>query len=373
MLLLLLFLLISISIALTLPVVQTKIAHYATEKLNKDYGTNIQIEEVAITIFGSVKLKKVLVLDHHKDTLIYSSRIKTNILDVKKMMDGKLLFGDLWLDNLNLNIVHYKNETETNLDKFVAAFDDGKPSSGKFLLTSKNAYITNGRLLMVDQNKPSPKEADFTKLNTHLQDFKIKGPNVTTFIKEMSFKDYRGAFVENLQANFSYTKKSIQLQKLKLKTKESFLRGDVALNYQRKDFSNFNNKVLFDIKIDSGVVATNDIRYFYDEMGKNQTFNLKSKLKGTLNDFYATDLYLVDSNNSIIVGDVNFKNLFPRSPGKFFMKGDFDKITSNYNNLVKLLPNVLGKNFQHRYKSLGNFILLVKQKSLKNILMLILL
>ncbi|WP_374549063.1 translocation/assembly module TamB domain-containing protein [Flavobacterium sp.] len=354
-LLLLLFLLISISIALTLPVVQTKIAHYATEKLNKDYGTNIQIEEVAITIFGSVKLKKVLVLDHHKDTLIYSSRIKTNILDVKKMMDGKLLFGDLWLDNLNLNIVHYKNETETNLDKFVAAFDDGKPSSGKFLLTSKNAYITNGRLLMVDQNKPSPKEADFTKLNTHLQDFKIKGPNVTTFIKEMSFKDYRGAFVENLQANFSYTKKSIQLQKLKLKTKESFLRGDVALNYQRKDFSNFNNKVLFDIKIDSGVVATNDIRYFYDEMGKNQTFNLKSKLKGTLNDFYATDLYLVDSNNSIIVGDVNFKNLFPRSPGKFFMKGDFDKITSNYNNLVKLLPNVLGKKLPTSLQKLGQF------------------
>ena len=148
----------------------------------------------------------------------------------KKLIDGRLLFGDLRLDDLNLNIVHYKNETETNLDKFVAAFDDGKPSSGKFLLTSKNVYITNGRLLMIDQNKPSPKEADFTKLNTHLKNFKIKGPNVTTFIEEMSFKDYRGVFVENLQADFSYTKKSIQLKKLNLKTKESFLNGEVALN-----------------------------------------------------------------------------------------------------------------------------------------------
>ena len=139
----LLLLLLLLAFALSLPVVQTKIAHYATDKLNKDFGTNIKIDEVAITVFGGVKLKTVLVLDHHNDTLIYADRIKTSILDFKNLVDGKLRFGDLRFDDLTLNIVNYKKEKDTNLDLFVAAFDDGKPGSGKFLMTSGNVYIKN--------------------------------------------------------------------------------------------------------------------------------------------------------------------------------------------------------------------------------------
>ena len=98
----LILLLLLFSIALSLPFVQTKIAHYATGKLNKEYETNINIDQVAITFFGGVKLKKVLILDHHEDTLIYSQRIKTCILDFNKLLDGKLLFGDLRLDQFYL-------------------------------------------------------------------------------------------------------------------------------------------------------------------------------------------------------------------------------------------------------------------------------
>ena len=85
MLLLLILLLLVLGIALTLPVVQTKIAHYVTEKLNEQYKTDIQVDQIAVTIFGVVKLKKVLIKDHHKDTLIYANRINTNVLDLSKL------------------------------------------------------------------------------------------------------------------------------------------------------------------------------------------------------------------------------------------------------------------------------------------------
>ena len=54
----LLLLLLLLSIALSTPYVQTKIARYATDEINKSYGTDINIEEVAVTVFGGVKLKK---------------------------------------------------------------------------------------------------------------------------------------------------------------------------------------------------------------------------------------------------------------------------------------------------------------------------
>ena len=49
--------------------------------VNKDFGTDITIDEVAISPFGGVKFKNVLIRDHHQDTLIYANRIKTTILD----------------------------------------------------------------------------------------------------------------------------------------------------------------------------------------------------------------------------------------------------------------------------------------------------
>jgi hypothetical protein len=353
----LVLLLLLLSIALSLPFVQTKIAHYATDKLNKEYGTKINVEQVAVTFFGGVKLKKVLVLDHHNDTLIYSERIKTSVLDFKQLIDGQLLFGDLRLDNFYLQIKTYKKEKDTNLDLFIAAFDDGKKSSGKFLMKTDNIYLSKSRFVMLDLNRPNPKDVDFTKLNAHLRDFRIIGPDVTANIASMSFHDHRGVQVENLKSTFTYTKKSIVLNDLEVITKESFLKGVVVLNYNKDnhDFADFNNKVKFDVKIDSSTLATNDIRYFYKELDKNQKFYLKSKITGTLNDFYATNLYLKDYKFSTIRGDVNFKNLFPRSPGKFYMKGNFKRISSNYADLTKLLPNILGKKLPTSLQKLGQF------------------
>ena len=353
----LILLLLLFSIALSLPFVQTKIAHYATDKLNKHYGTNINIDEVAITFFGGVKLKKVLILDHHNDTLIYSKRIKTSILDFNKLLDGKLLFGDLRFDEFYLQIKNYKDEKDTNLDLFVEAFDDGKPGSSKFLMKSKNVYLKNSRFVMLDYNRTIPKDVDFTKIDAHLKDFQIKGPNVTTNINAMSLYDHRGVQVDNLAADFTYTKKNIILNKLEIATKESFLKGNIVLKYSKEnhDFSDFNNRVKFDVTLDSATLATNDIRHFYAELDKNQKFFLKSKIEGTLNDFYATNLYLNDNKFSTIKGDINFKNLFPKSPGKFYMKGNLKRISSNYTDLTKLLPNILGKKLPTSLQKLGQF------------------
>ena len=66
-------------------------------------------------------------------------------------------------------------------------------------------------------------------------------------------------------------------------------------------------------------------------------------------------MYLLDKKNSVIKGDINLKNLFSRSPGAFYMKGDFNKITSNYSDLTKLLPNILGKKLPTSLQKFGQF------------------
>lgn len=323
------------------------------KSINKDYGTHIAIDEVAISIFGGLKFKNVLILDHHKDTLIYANRIKTNILEGKKILDGDLIFKDIRLDGLLFDLKTYKHEKQTNIDVFINAFNSGKPSGKHFLLTAKVAYITNGHFILTDENRLVPKDVDFTKLNAKISDFKLYGPNVNTIINKMSFQDHRGLYVVNLSSVFSYTKKQIKLAKLDLLTQESKLRGDLTMNYKIEDFSNFTNKVQFDATILTSSLATNDIRYFYAELGKNIHFEAKAKIKGTLNDLNLTHLTISDSRDSKIIGDIHFKNLFPKNGQQFFMDGKLHQMTSSYADLVTILPNVLGKKLPVILKKLG--------------------
>ena len=347
-------LLLLLGILLSLPFVQTFLGKYATDSLNKSFGTNISIEKVAITPFGSVKLGDVLVLDHHKDTLFYIKKLNTSILSFKKIYSpGHPYLKDVVLHGMDVRIVNYKNEDYTNLDKFIEAFDDGSPSSGKFRMKANKMTVFNSRFQYIDHNLQTPKMLDFTKLNGKIEDFSIKGPNVYTFIDKLSFKDHRGLLVENITADFTYTKKNILLDGLAMKTPSSEMKGRVELKYNRKDFSDFNNKVIFDVQFDKASIASNDLNYFYNEFGKNNVFYVDTHLVGTLNNFTTHNLKLVDKNQSEIVGTINFQNLFGKGDQAFYMKGNFDRLTSSYDRLKAILPRILGKNLPSTLDKLG--------------------
>jgi hypothetical protein len=356
--------LLALAIILSLPVVQTKIAKYVTESLNTDFKTDIHVDKVAINIFGGVKLKKVLIYDHHKKVLIYSDIIATDILSIKRLLDGDLIFGDLRLTGLIFNLKTYKNETENNINKFIRLFDSGKPSKTNrhFLLTARNAYISQGNFSVVDENKHTPKFLDFKNLNAYISDFKLYGPDVTTIIHRFSFLDHRGLYVTNFAGKFSYTKKQIKVENLAITTKRSFIYGKAILNYKVEDFLHFTDKVKFDVALDSASLASNDIRYFYDGLGKNQHFKVHAKIRGTLNNLNLRRLRLNDTNGSRIVGNINFRNLLGDKTQKFSMEGKFDRLISSYDNLVVLLPNVLGKKLPKELKRIGKFNIVGKTK-----------
>ncbi|WP_121330083.1 MULTISPECIES: translocation/assembly module TamB domain-containing protein [unclassified Flavobacterium] len=350
---------------MSLPVVQTKIANYITDTLNKDFNVHITVEKTAINIFGGVKLKKVLILDHHKKTMIYSDIVATDILALKRLVDGDLIFGDIRLTGLIFNLKTYKNEHENNLNVFIQAFEKGpkSPKSSKhFLLTAKNAYIDKGAFSVVDENKNTPKFLDFKKLNAYISDFKLYGPDVNTIIHRFSFLDHRGLYVSNFAGKFSYTKKQIKVESLAIKTKRSWIYGKAILNYKIEDFLDFTDKVKFNVAMDSASIASNDIRYFYDGLGKNQHFRIRTKIRGTLNNLNLRHLKLSDTNGSKIAGTINFRNLLGDKTQKFSMQGKFDKLISSYDNLVVLLPGVLGKKLPKELQRIGKFNIVGKAK-----------
>lgn len=351
-----LILLLISGLLLALPFVQTKLGRYATNSLNEEFGTNITIDKVSISAFGTIKLKGVLAKDKKNNNFINIEKLQTSILEIGKLIKkGHPYLDDIVAEGLQFNIIQYKGDLETNLDEFVSSFDDGMPSSGKFRMFVNNIKISNSLFSYTDYNLETPKVLFFDKLNGDLKDFSIKGSNVTSFIEKLSFNDHRGIKITNLESNFTYTKKNILLKNLIFKTSNSYFEGVVKLLYSREDFKDFNNKVVFDVQINKANISSNDLNYFYDEFGPDNIFYLDTYIKGTLNNFKAYDLSLTDKNGSEIIGNVTFKNLFSKKENEFNIIGNFNRISSDYNGIGIIMPRILGKRLPTSLAVLGSF------------------
>src|SRR6187402_243860 len=185
------------------------------------------------------------------------------------------------MDGVLFNMKTYKNENKNNLDYFIDAFGPPSktPSKKRFLLTASSIDLSNGRFVLTDENLETKKPVDFTKLNLSVTNFKVYGPEVYANIQKMSFLDHRGLFVKNLKGNYSFTQQHMILDKMEIETKESNIKGYAALNYKMEDFSDFVNKVEFDVKFKSAKIASNDIRFFYEELGNINILKLDPMLR----------------------------------------------------------------------------------------------
>ncbi|MBR9913796.1 MAG: translocation/assembly module TamB [Algicola sp.] len=344
-------------LVLSIPPVQTALGKYVTNRINDDFGTNINIGKVGLQFNGDVELKEIYIEDYKKDTLIAIDELNTSIISFKNLANGKLNFADIDIMNLTFNVKTYKGETSTNLDVFVAKFDEDNPRQEKseFLLSSGDVSIYDSTFRLLDENRETQKVLEFNDLNINATNFVISGSDVDARINTLSFRDSRGAYVKNMSTDFQYTLTHMAFDNLSIKTENSKLDGNIRFDYNREDFKDFEDKVQVTGNFKNSEVFLNDLNTFYNEFGQDQKALLNVNLTGTLNDLNAENLQLNASGRSRIYGDLNFKNLFSKAEGDFSMNGRFDNLSSNYYDLRALLPNILGESIPTVFSKLGNF------------------
>ncbi|GAA4231014.1 translocation/assembly module TamB domain-containing protein [Postechiella marina] len=327
--------------------------------LNDDFGTNINIEKVGLQFNGDVELKNIYIEDYKKDTLISIAELNTSILSFGNLSRGKLVFGDINITDLIFNIKTYKDTTDTNLDVFVARFDSDNPREGKssFLMSSSDVSIYNGVFNLIDENKETPNILHFKDLNINATNFLINGSDVSMRVNTLNLLDHRGLRLKNLMTNFSYTLTDMKFSDLEIKTEKSLLKGDLFFSYDRKDFAEFENKVKINANFKDSSLLLDDLNSFYNEFGANQYAKFDTELMGTLNNLAVSNLKLNTSRNSKIYGDFVFKNLFSAAANTFSMDARFRNLTSTYNDLTALLPNVLGASIPSSFNRLGAFVI----------------
>ncbi|KJJ38097.1 N-acetyl-gamma-glutamyl-phosphate reductase [Aequorivita vladivostokensis] len=346
-------LLVLIVIIFSIPSVQTWVAKKVTTNLNETYGTDIHIKRLGLNWKGEVDIREVYIADHHNDTLIYSKEVQTNIINFQNMVQGDLGFGDIALDEAKLYVKIYKGEESDNLSIFAKKFDTGKPSTSPFSLFGNDVQLTNSRVKIINENLENPDIFILNNVNITANNLKINGPEVQVNIENLSLVAARGFVIEDMQADFSYTETNITLKDLNLKTTESQLIGDVDLDYSKNGMADFVNDVVITANLKDSKVATNDLNDFYNEFGPNQIIFLDAAMKGTLNDFTATDVNFRTGHTNI-KGDYAFQNILNSENG-YSITATNHYIATNYYDLRRFMPRVLGNVVPAELKELKNF------------------
>ena len=350
-----LFLLL-ISMILSIPAIQTKLGHYATNKINENFGINLNIERVDFSFLGSVQLKGVQIRDHHKDTLIFAKNVSTSILNAKRFLDNEVNLKSISLDGVDFKMKTYKGEEDVNMSIFIASFDTGKPndSLNPFILRTSNLYLNDLNFKLINANRIDSILYAVKNAGGNLQKLEIVGPNFSSNIRGLYFVDKYGLEVTNLTTNFGYSKTAMHFKETTLQTKNTDIKGDIDFNYKREDLANFNDKVKIKAKFNASKVAVQDVKKFYNELSGNDILDFNGNLEGTINSFDLNKLKLYSKEGIKIEGNLSFVNAVSQERG-FVFEGNLKTLSATYQNLKNILPNVLGNNLPSEFNKLGVF------------------
>ena len=340
----------------SIPAVQTKLARIVTNDLNKDFGTNLEIKKVDLSLLGAVSLRGIEIKDHHQDTLIYVERLRSSLLDVKRILENNIQLKNTSLKGVYVNVKNYEGEEIDNLTVFVDKFEDDNPrdpKSNPFMLSSSNIYFEDINYKQINENKEVSLDFSAHHGGGSLQDFSIIGPNVSIKIKGLYFTDNRGLKITNLTTDFTYSKTQMKFYNTILQTNSSTIKAEIDFNYDRKNLSNFNELVYINADFKNSFLSTKDLNKLYKEIKGDDIFRFDTSLKGSLNNFSLENFKLNSDNGIKIVGDLNLINAVKQD--EFYLSSNFEEFSLDYFKLKNLLPNLLENNLPKELIKLGEF------------------
>lgn len=190
------------------------------------------------------------------------------------------------------------------LGKFDRKFDIKtlpKQASPQWKLSLSDTEIKNVDFQFDDENaRKLSKGVDYNHLNIKQLNLEAKNLNYTTNtnalsgeIQSFAIKEQSGLEVEKLSTNFTYTNRGVQLNKLQLKTKQTFLQNEVSVYYPSIEALIKNPGLLvINANLQKSRVSFKDILLFAPDLiqipffknNQNAVANINGRVIGRLND-----------------------------------------------------------------------------------------
>ena len=341
---------------MSLSLVQTSIASFITKKINEDKNTHISISKVDLSVFGKVAFEEILVQDNESDTIIHISTVRGNI-DKIDLVTGRFKIDDLFLIDPYLSIVIYENDTISNLNTFINKFKtekDTTKSSVDLGLISSGVNVKN---LTFDYRDLRPKKKQnfkLTKLDLVVGDIVANSNNIHFSVEELKFDANNKFKLKNLTGDFVYSPTYTQIYNLQIVSANSNIKSDLKITYP--SFHHVIEKspeVKLDFSIYPSTVSLRDFNLFVPLTSSKGNVKLSMKAKGNIDRLQVSEFKMRTANNTEIIAQMDLYNILSSNTYNFNL--NLYRLSSNYNDLMEILPKKLQNSVPPIVERLGNF------------------
>ena len=348
-----LFLVFSFIVIVSLPATKNWAAQKVIIKLNKDLNSKMSFESVDVNYFGDIHIHKVAVKDHQNFPFLKAKELYADSDWFSIISNSRnLQFQSLSLDELDLKVITYKGDSISNFIRFVDLFNGPAPAEPRepFQLKSR-VSITNSKVSIINQNTEGEagKWLDATNLNLVVPELKVVGSDVSAQINNMRFTTERWGkkhFVDTFSAGFSLTHDFLSLKDLTFNTDHSLLQGDIKFNLNDGSWSDFTDKVKWDMQLQQGSqISGYDISYFVTDWDNYKPINISGKMTGPLNGFRLDDFLVRNPQVNIKTKSMKISNILK---GNFLIETNTLAADFTYKNLKAMMPTFISskmKNF----------------------------
>lgn len=141
-----------------------------------------------------------------------------------------------------------------------------------------------------------PAHIGIEKLGFKLDKFVFAQNQISGILKNTTFQEKSGLNVQNISSDFSYTNKALSLKKLIIKTPNTLLQDELAMQYNSvEDFSKNLGNVGIKLNLKKSQLAVKDLLILVPTLAKNPTF------KGKTNEIIKTDGIISGRVNNLVI------------------------------------------------------------------------
>ncbi|WP_226064242.1 translocation/assembly module TamB domain-containing protein [Kaistella polysaccharea] len=349
-----LFLVASFFVIVSLPATKNWAAQKVITKLNTDLNAQMSFESVDVSYFGDINIHNVAIKDHKgfkflKAEELYADSDWFSIISNSR----NLQFQSLSLKKMDLKVITYKNDSISNFVRFVDLFNTPSPTTPTepFQLKSR-IYISDSKVSIFSENHENKEDGQWlnaTDVNLVIPELRVNGSNVFAQINNLRFVAERWGkkhVVDTFSADFSLTKQFLSLKDMTFNTDHSLLQGDLKLILNKGSFTDFADKVRWDMNLQQGSQLSGyDISYFVTDWDNYKPFNISGKMTGPLNKFYLDNFLVRNPTVNIRTKTMKVSNVLK---GNFQIETNTLSTDFTYIDLKAMMPTFISskmKNF----------------------------
>ncbi len=343
-------------LSLQIHAVQTWGGHRLASYLSSEWNRKVEIDRIRIDLWARVVIDGLYIEDHKGDTLLYAKELHMATYSFSSSQ-SRFESQSISLIDPNIEFKRYAGESDWNYQFLSDYFSSEEPkdTTSNFSMWVGKLKVENAKFTYFDYTLPLVQDGSFyeeqlaiSHFSTEIENFEMKGDVIQANIESFKLKERSGLNVEDLHAHFRMDGNAIQVTELDADLGETHVVGEVGM-YAPNDsaWSDFNNKVNWDIHLKPSELVLNDLAVFSGDLkGFTNVLKLEGDISGPLNDLSLWNMNLAFGRHSHFKGNVHLLNAMNSDSLRYELA--VNTLSSDYHDLsgLKSFPFDQGKYLQ---------------------------